>query len=93
MEPLHPQLRALLKEAHPGLTDEDIDRSEELLARRMSYHPEREADRILEVDRERMTLIRRVMPRYADVARAFAAQRRRPQPKPAPNVTIKRPER
>ena len=93
MEPLHPKLRALLKELHPGLTDADIDRSEELLARRMSCDPEKEAARIAQLDRERMGLIRRVMPRYADAARAFAAQRQRPQPKPAPKVTIKRPER
>jgi len=36
MEPLDPALRALLKEARPGLTDEDIDRSEELLDERMN---------------------------------------------------------
>lgn len=91
MEPLHPQLRSLLKEAHRGLTDADIDLSEELLARRMSCDPEKEADRIRQLDRERTTLIERVMPRYSAVARTFAAQKKRPLPKPAPKVTIKRP--
>jgi hypothetical protein len=36
MEAIDPALRALLKEAHPGPTDEDIDRSQELLDKRMN---------------------------------------------------------
>lgn len=94
MEPLHPELRAALKQAHPGLTDEEIDLSEELLARRMGCDPEKEADRIERLDRERAELIQRVMPRYAEVARAFAARTSRPQPRVTSKVTvrIKRPE-
>ena len=43
MEPMHPELREALKEAHPGLTDREIDRYEELLAARMRCDPERDA--------------------------------------------------
>ena len=34
MEPLKPSFRDALKKEHPGLTDETIDRAEELLAQR-----------------------------------------------------------
>ena len=87
MEPLHPKLREALKKAHTGLADEDIDRSEELLAKRMLYDPEKEADRIAELDRERMELIRRTMPRYAEIARLFAAEQAASKPE-APKVTV-----
>ncbi len=74
MEPLHPDLREALKQAHPGLTDQDIDRFEELLARRMTYDPEREAERIQELDRDRAEMVKRLMPRYAQVAQVLAAR-------------------
>lgn len=93
MEPLHPQLREALKQAHPGLTDQDIDRFEELLARRMTCDPEREADQIEQLDRERIEMIRDLMPRYAEVARAFAARKPRDTGTVAPKVRteLKRP--
>ena len=71
MEPLHPQLRAALKEAHPDLDDADLDRYEELLAARFRIDPDREPDRLRELDREREALLNRVMPRYDEVTRAF----------------------
>ena len=69
MEPMHPVLRAALKEAHPGLTDAEIDRSEELLVQRMLADPEKDQETIVRLDRERLELIERTMPRYAEVAR------------------------
>lgn len=81
MEPMHPELREALKEAHPGLTDREIDRYEELLAARMRCDPEREAARIAELDRERRELVESAMPRYAAVAQAVkAAQAARRSP-------------
>ena len=71
MEPLHPQLRAALKEAHPDLDDADLDRYEELLAARFRIDPDREPERLRELDREREALLNRVMPRYDEVTRAF----------------------
>ena len=75
MEPLDPALRASLKEAHPGLTDEDIDRSEELLDERMNTDPDADPGRVEELDRRRTELIRRAMPRYTEDVRAFNASR------------------
>jgi hypothetical protein len=75
MEPLHPDLRAALKRAHPGLTDEEIDRSEELLNERMNTDPDRDPGRIERLDTERTELIRTAMPRYAEVVQVFQAER------------------
>ena len=88
MEPLHPELRAALKAAHPGLTDEDIDRSEELLAERMLCDPDREGERIARLDRERLELIQRTMPHYAAVAQTVSARRAQEQSKAPPGVTV-----
>ena len=93
MEPLHPDLRTALKQAHPGLADDEIDRAEELLAQRMNTDPEREPHRIAELDRERSELIQRRMPRYSEVVQAFKAMRARPREKPSrSSVEIKKPE-
>lgn len=95
MEPLHPELRAALKAAHPGVTDEDIDRTEELWAERMRCDPEREAERIASLDRERLDLIRRKMPHYAAVSQAFKSRRTQEQVRAVPKVSVrpKKPER
>jgi hypothetical protein len=74
MEPLHPDLRAALKRAHPGLTDEDIDRSEELLNERMNTDPQADPERIARLDAEREELIRGAMPRYAEVVQVVKAE-------------------
>lgn len=94
MEPLDPGLREALKEAHPGLTDRDIDRVETLLALRAQYDPETDADEIRRLDEERAELINRLMPHYIEIARAFRAKRRRPERDAdgRVNVKIKRPE-
>jgi hypothetical protein len=77
---MHPEFREALKAAHPGLSDREIDRSEELLAERMRCDPQREAARIAELDRERRALIESAMPRYAAVWRAFKAARKAQAP-------------
>ena len=74
MEPLNPKVREARKRAHPDLTDEEIDLSEELLARRMGFDPERDADQIAELDSKRIELIERSMPRYAEIARQAMAE-------------------
>ncbi len=71
MEPLHPELRAALKEAHPDLDDSDLDRYEELLEARFRIDPDLEPERLRELDREREALLNRVMPRYNEVAQRF----------------------
>jgi hypothetical protein len=94
MEPLDPELRAALKESHPGLTDEDIDRSEALLDERMNTDPSEDPGRLDELDRARNELIRRAMPRYTEVVRVFNARRVRPVPEDdgdRTQVTMKRP--
>jgi len=90
MEPLHPELRRALKEAHPGLTDETIDRVEELRARRFEIDPSAHPEEIARLDRERMQLINQHMPHYASVAQAFAATIAAAHRPPPPVVTIKR---
>jgi hypothetical protein len=67
MEPLSPQFRRALKEDHPGLTDADIDRYEELVVARFQIDPDREPERLSEIDRERGELLRTRMPRYNEV--------------------------
>jgi len=88
VEPIHPELRAALKEAHPGLTDQDIDRTEELLSQRMRCDPDRDADLIARLDQERLDLIRRAMPHYAAVAQAVKARTTDPQAKLPRTVTV-----
>ena len=91
MEPLHPKLREALKQAHPGLTDDDIDQHEELLVHRMQLDPEKDRDKIQRLDLERAELIRQKMPHYEEIARVFTAKAVRPKAKQAPKVKIKRP--
>jgi hypothetical protein len=90
MEPLHPQLREALKNAHPGLTDEDIDTLEELSARCFECHPEEEADQIRELNRQRTELIRQAMPRYNEITQAFSVQAAAATRKQPPRIEIKR---
>ena len=90
MEPLHPVLRKELKEVHPGLTDEDIDRVEELLAQRMLYDPEKDQERIMQLDQERVDFIERKMPHYNEVVRAFNERRATSQEKPPKKVKVTR---
>ena len=82
MEPIHPSTRAALKQAHPGLTDQDIDHYEELVSRRFRLHPERDVQEIAALDRERLELLEARMPHYEAVVRQVAAERSRPPQKP-----------
>ena len=74
-EPLHPGLRDALKQAHPGLTDADIDRFEELTAQRFTLDPRENQIQLSELDRERNELLGQKMPQYLVVSKAFEAQR------------------
>ena len=67
MEPLKPSYRKALKKAHPNLKDETIDLSEELISQRFLIDPEKEPERIRELDRRRAELIQREMPRFEEV--------------------------
>ena len=93
MEPLHPKLKDALKRAHPGLTDEDIDRSEGLLVRQLEFDPDKDADKIKQIDREWAALIQRRMPLYQAVVQSFKAESTRPKRRSTPKVKIKRQRR
>jgi hypothetical protein len=67
MQPLPLRLRTALKEAHPGLRDEDLDRLEVLRARSASLHPWRDAARLAELRAESARLLRERMPRFTEV--------------------------
>ena len=74
MEPLKPRVRDALKEEHPGLSDETIDRAEELLAQRFLINPEAEPLRVQELDRERTQLLQREIPKFEQVIQKVNGQ-------------------
>jgi len=76
MEPLHPELRADLKRAHPGLDDRTIDEYENLTSLRFGLDPERDKARLAEIDAARLQLLKTRMPHYAKVREAFLARLR-----------------
>ena len=60
-------LRDALKQEHDGLTDEIIDRVEELAQQHFMLDSETESDKIDALDQERERLIKEHIPRYGDV--------------------------
>lgn len=91
LEPIHPEVREELKRAHPGLTDETIDRYEELTALRFTVHPDKESDELWRIDIERARLVNERMPRFAEIenavlSRVREAARRQRQP---PDVRLR----
>ena len=74
MEPLKPVFRDALKQEHPGLTDETIDRVEDLLAQRFLIDPEAEPLRIQELDRQRAELLRQEIPKFEQVLQKMRGQ-------------------
>ena len=76
MEPLKPRVRDALKEEHPGLSDETIDRAEELLAQRFLIDPEAEPLRVQELDRERAQLLQQEIPKFEQVIQKVSEQER-----------------
>jgi hypothetical protein len=74
MEPIHPLLRDELKRVHPGLTDADIDRYEELTSLRFTLDPTASAEEIRDIDVQRARLVQTKMPRLAELENAFAAR-------------------
>jgi hypothetical protein len=77
MEPLTPEAREQLKRAHPGLTDADINRYEDLTARRFSLDPSVAGEEIRRLDGEVGELVVRKMPHFAEVVNAALAMERR----------------
>ena len=75
MDPLHPDLRAALKAAHPSLTDAQIDQHEELLAQRFLLDPETQEAEIRALDRRREQLVQQYMPKFQQVAQMFDQRR------------------
>ena len=94
MEPIHPSLREELKRAHPGLTDADIDRYEELTSLRFTLDPDAGRDDIRSIDAERMQIVRAKMPRLGELENAFTARARAAaaRVKPAPRIDTIRPD-
>ena len=88
MEPLHPKARAALKEAHPGLTDADIDHYENLISARFNVDPSAHPEQIAELDRQRLEFLSRKMPHFEAVVRQVAAERKTPVRKPEVSVEI-----
>jgi hypothetical protein len=95
MEPIHPALREELKRAHPGLTDADIDRYEELTSLRFTLDPDAAREEIRQLDAERMQIVRAKMPQLGELENAFIARARAAatRVKPAPRIeTIRSPD-
>ena len=79
MDPLHPDFRAALKRAHPGLTDAVIDRYEDLTSRQFMLNPDLNAQQFATLDREREKLLKEHMPKYEEIWRQFSRERNRRQ--------------
>jgi hypothetical protein len=75
VEPLHPDLRRELLNIHDGLDDNDLNRLEELTARRFTLRPDRDAAELREIDAEREALLREKLPFFREVSASFAARR------------------
>ena len=82
MEPLPPRLRKALKDAHPDLRDEDLDRFEVLRALSATLHPWRDAARRAEMRAESDAFLRERMPRFAEVIAREEERWRRDPPRP-----------
>jgi hypothetical protein len=92
MEPIHPEVREELKRVYPGLTDETIDRYEELTALRFTVDPDEGSDELRRIDIERARFVSERMPRFAEIENAVLskvreAARRQRQP---PDVRLRK---
>ena len=67
MTPLEPAFRDLLKVAHPGLTDEDIDEYEGLTSQAYLVDPQKDADLIDVIHKKREKILSERMPKYREV--------------------------
>ncbi len=74
MEPLKQNVRDALKQAHTGLTDEEIDQHEKLLAERFLVDPEADPLRIQEIDQQRAELLHRKMPKLTQVLQKICGE-------------------
>jgi hypothetical protein len=75
MEPMHPDMRAALKAAHPELTDEVLDRYEALVAQRFQFDPETQEAEIWALDRQREQLVLQHMPNFRQVNQIVSQRR------------------
>ena len=94
MKPIHPTVREELKRAHPGLTDADIDRYQELTSLRFTLHPATSPEAIRAIDAERDRLLRTKMPQLGVIENAFfmrTYEATRPMTTP-PRIEIKSPK-
>lgn len=72
VEPLNPNLRDALKQEHAELTDEVMDRIEELTHQRFEIDPDADPELLRKIDQERERLLRQFMPRYRQVCERVA---------------------
>lgn len=80
MEPLPPSHHRALFEAHPQLTEDALGAADALLSERFLVEPQADPARLEALDRQRVELIERTMPRAVEVLRARAAQDRLDNP-------------
>lgn len=67
VEPLSPAFRDALKQEHAGLTDDIIDRVEELTHQRFEIDPDADPGLLKKIDEDRERLLKQYMPRYQQV--------------------------
>lgn len=77
VEPMSHEFREALKKANAGLTDEIIDRIEELVHRRFNVEPGSDRSSIAGVDEELRGLIEDHAPHWGEVSERFQERRRR----------------
>jgi hypothetical protein len=68
VEPIKPILRHALIEEHEGLTEEIIDRLEELTHQRFEIDPDEQPDLLKQIDQEREQLLQQHMPHFKEVS-------------------------
>ncbi len=77
MDPLHPDFRTALKQAHPSLTDAMIHRYEELTSQQFSLDRTQQGERFAALDREREQLLREYLPHYREIWEQFQKRHKR----------------
>jgi hypothetical protein len=81
MRAIDASLRELLKEAHPALTNEELDRFNELTARRYTLGCDSNGQEIRRLDRAIDDFVRTKMPRFSAIAQQYKASLRGERPR------------
>lgn len=90
MQAFEPELREALKEAHPGLTDADIEQVAAALSERQDVDRRRRPEEAERIDRRWREAARKV-PRLREIMLAFDRREIQAQPpRPEPAVEIRR---